>query len=48
MAQTNYTPVGYWLSIPLRELPDWIVSSNGIVKVRNEKIRNEHGKKRRR
>ncbi|HWP51643.1 MAG TPA: hypothetical protein VN626_08100 [Clostridia bacterium] len=31
MAQTNNTPVPFWLSRPLRDLTAWIKESNSIV-----------------
>lgn len=37
LAQTNYTPAGYWLDLPLCELSKWIVASNSIVEERRRK-----------
>lgn len=30
MARTNNTPVSYWMSLPLRELVEWIAASNHL------------------
>lgn len=41
MAQTNNTPVSYWVSLPLASLMKWIKASNRLV----EEERAKHPKK---
>jgi len=31
MARTNSTPAAFWLSMPLRELPEWISDNNYLI-----------------
>ncbi|WP_297199836.1 hypothetical protein [uncultured Flavonifractor sp.] len=36
LAQTNHTPVSFWLSLPLGELVRWIHASNELVREREK------------
>lgn len=49
MAKNFYTPVGFWVSIPLKEFTAWIRSGNDIIEEENEQIRKarEQAKRRR-
>ena len=37
LAHNNYTPVDYWLSLPLAELHEWIEINNRLVEEQKRK-----------
>lgn len=37
MAQNTYTPVQFWVEMPLTELAEWIESNNDLIKERERK-----------
>lgn len=39
LAAQNATPVSFWLSLPLPELPRWIDAHNEIVKEQQARVR---------
>jgi len=41
LAQTNNTPVPFWLSLPLRDLAPWIAESNKLVAEANKRAKSK-------
>lgn len=37
LAQNNYTPVDYWLRLPLKELSEWVETNNRIIEERRQR-----------
>lgn len=37
LSQNNYTPVSYWLSLPLAHLSRWIEANNELISERRRK-----------
>jgi hypothetical protein len=37
LAQSGAAPISYWLSIPLRELSEWIKAHNELVQEQKQK-----------
>jgi hypothetical protein len=48
MAKNFYTPVEYWVRIPLKEFTAWIRSGNSIIEEENEEIRKMRESRKRR
>lgn len=44
LAQSGAAPVSYWMSIPLRELGQWIESHNELIKEQKKKREEERKK----
>lgn len=36
MAQNTYTPISFWLSMPIREFTEWIKELNELVRQREK------------
>ena len=36
LARNSYTPVGFWLGLPLRELAGWLETNNDVIGEINE------------
>ena len=47
MAKNFYTPVEYWVKIPLRRFTAWIRSGNEIIEEENERIEKARSRRRR-
>ena len=39
LSRNSYTPVGYWMGLPLRELAGWLATNNDVVGRMNEERR---------
>nr|MBQ4453234.1 hypothetical protein [Clostridia bacterium] len=47
MAKNFYTPVEYWVKIPLKEFTAWIRSGNDIIEEENAEIEKARARRRR-
>ena len=45
LAKNCYTPVSYWLSLPLRQLYEWVKANNQLMREEDERWRREKNTK---
>ncbi len=39
MSKNFYTPIPYWISLPLSQFTNWIRAGNAVIEEENEEIR---------
>jgi len=45
MAQATYTPISFWLSLPIREFTKWIEELNELEKEREKQRKMNRGRR---